>query len=262
MHVPSGLVPRLAAAARRAGSRVEIQDRAEPPIPASAPDITNLDEDGRRLVAALAGNRRGVILVRSPGKRMAAIELALRVFPTGRFMIVTKTRSEARKIAEALRADREEPVACYTRQCTTSDVRIQVGTAGGLDLTYASIVLFTDATQILQERVRDSTAHPPSPANLRAARRSLRLQPPRAAADRGIRRPGHRAARPPGRGAGQRPRRLRGLVGQRAAGRTAGPRMEEAVRLATRRTQWGDRPAGHGPGRWRCGNALGVRLVP
>jgi hypothetical protein len=45
-------------------------------------------------------------------------------------------------------------VGCFTRQHTTSDVRIQVGTAGGLDLADAKVVLFTDARHVLHERVR------------------------------------------------------------------------------------------------------------
>ncbi len=154
LHVLSGLVPRLAAAARRAGYPVELQDLAEPTVPASAPDGADLDDDGQRLAAILARCRRAVLQVRSPGDRLAAIELALRLFPTGRFMIVTMTRSEARKIARILQAGREEPVACYTRQLTTSDARIQVGTDGGLDLLGPGVVLFTDARHVLREGVR------------------------------------------------------------------------------------------------------------
>ena len=55
LHVLSGLVPRLAAAARRAGYPVELQDLAEPTVPASAPDGADLDDDGQRLAAILRG---------------------------------------------------------------------------------------------------------------------------------------------------------------------------------------------------------------
>ena len=45
-------------------------------------------------------------------------------------------------------------MACYTRQLTTSDARIQVGTDGGLDLLGPGVVLFTDARHVLREGVR------------------------------------------------------------------------------------------------------------
>jgi hypothetical protein len=150
---PSGLVPRVAAAARRAGYPAEVKDVAEPPVPAAMATADGLDAAGRRLAAALAASRRGVVLARSNRERMAVIRQAIDLFSTARIMVVTKTRGEARRIGEALRSGRGEPVDVYTRQPTTSDARIQVGTAGSLDLSIAGVVLLVDATQTLHDGV-------------------------------------------------------------------------------------------------------------
>jgi hypothetical protein len=149
----SGLVPRVAAAARRAGYTVEVQDEAGTLIPA-APPAAGLHADRRRLAAALAGRRMGVVLARSDAERLAFMGLVLDLFAPGRVMVVTKTRDEAWEVCRALQAGRDEPVACYTRQFTRSDARIQVGTAGSLDLAGARVVVFMDATQVQHERVR------------------------------------------------------------------------------------------------------------
>jgi hypothetical protein len=152
--VPSGLVPRLVAAASRAGYEVEVRDLTEPLITASPAGLPDLADDRRRLATALAGSRRGVVHYRTADERLATIKLALGLFPTGRLMVVTTTRGEARKIARALRAGRDEPVGCFTRQFTRSDVRLQVGTAGGLDPTVAAVIVFSDARQVLHQRLR------------------------------------------------------------------------------------------------------------
>lgn len=151
----AGLVPRVAAAARRAGYAVEVRDEGEPTIAAAPVDDLGLDPDRRRLAADLAGCRRGVVLALTRADRIATIDLILELFAPGRVMIVTKTRDEAREISRALRAGRREPVACYTRQRTQSDIRVQVGTAGGLDLADARVVIFADATQALHEGIRN-----------------------------------------------------------------------------------------------------------
>ena len=67
---------------------------------------------------------------------------------------MTSTRAEARAVAAALRGGREEPVACYVRQYTRSDVRIQVGTAGSLELGDSDVVVLADAGLALHERVQ------------------------------------------------------------------------------------------------------------
>jgi hypothetical protein len=150
---PSGLVPRVADVVRRAGYRVEVQDFAEPPVPAAMAVADALDADRRQLAAELAASRRGVVLTRSACERTAVIELAIELFAPAKVMVVTKTRREAWGIGKALRAGRQEPVAIFTRQHTTSDVRIQVGTAGSLDLVHAGVVILADATQALHNRI-------------------------------------------------------------------------------------------------------------
>jgi hypothetical protein len=64
LPIPSGVVPRLAEAARRTGCRVQLQEPAEPPTPASRPDVADLDVR-QRLVAAPAGSRQGIVQGRS-----------------------------------------------------------------------------------------------------------------------------------------------------------------------------------------------------
>lgn len=149
----SGLAPRVAEAARRAGYRVEVLAESEPPIQAAPLDGLDLVGDRRRLAEALVGVRRGVVLAASWGERLAAIDLILRLFSPGRIMVVTTLRNDAFRIAAALRRRHREPVACYTRQYTQSDARIQVGTYGCLDLDAADVIVFEEATQVLHVRV-------------------------------------------------------------------------------------------------------------
>ena len=156
LWVPSGLVPRLADAARRAGYQVEIEDLAEPFVPAPRTDVPGIVDDARRkLIAALVGNRRGVIQARSDRDRFGVIDLLPRVFTRRPIAIVAKSRCEAKKISRRLRATQGEPVDCCTRGRTDSDDRIRVGTINSLDLTVAGVVVFVDATQILHEDVPD-----------------------------------------------------------------------------------------------------------
>jgi hypothetical protein len=151
----AGLVARVAASLRRAGYQVEIQDRGIPPISNVEPDVVNVTSyEQRAFVVALAGNRRGVIEVRSDRDRFEVIELVLRVFAQYPVAIVTKTRREARKLSRHLTATLKEPVDCCTRGLTGSDIRVRVGTIGSLDLTLASVVLFTDASQVLHKDVQ------------------------------------------------------------------------------------------------------------
>ena len=100
LHVPSGLVPRLAEAARRAGHAVEVEDLAERPVPAGTSDLAGLDDDHRRLAAHLAIARRGVVVAGSAAERVAVIAMAARVFPAGLFMVMTKTRKQAGEIEQ------------------------------------------------------------------------------------------------------------------------------------------------------------------
>lgn len=159
LHVPSGLVPRLVAAAGRAGYSVDVQDGGNLVVPASMVDLLGEREDIVRLAAALAGSRRGVLAARSRGHRLAALRLIIRLFPAGKIMVFASTRAEAKKIARDLSSRAAEPIACFTRQLTRSDVRVQVGTLGGLDPTVAGVVVFADARQALHARARRDLAH-------------------------------------------------------------------------------------------------------
>ena len=172
--------------------------------------------------------------VRSAADRLAVLDLAIRVFQTGHLMIVASTRSAARTVARALRAGRAEPVRCFIRQPTRSDVGIQVGTAGSLDPTVAGVVVFADATQVLHERVRRdvSASHASGSTGCSTSgdlgrRERLVIE---GYVGPVIGRLG-RAGRRPGRGAG----RLRRLARRRAAGQTDRTRMEADVDLGNRR---------------------------
>jgi hypothetical protein len=150
----SGLVPRVEAAARRAGYPVEIRDEAEPVTPAAPSGARGeLDEDLRGLADRLEPRRRGVVLVRSGRDRLRAIELIVRMFPRGR-VVVAKTRREARQIVRHLGASLDEPIDFCTRGLTLSEIRVRVGTEGSLDLALGSVVVFADATSVLHERLR------------------------------------------------------------------------------------------------------------
>ncbi|MGP0070009.1 MAG: hypothetical protein ACLQGP_41205 [Isosphaeraceae bacterium] len=156
VNVPAGLVPRLAAAARRAGYRVDIQDHGEPPSAAPAPDLVGAIDNARLgLAESLARSRRGVIEVCSAQDKPSMIELVARVFTSGPIAIVTKSRREAIMLNRRLATSLREPVHCCTRGRTGSDGRIRVGTIRSLDLTVAGVVFFVDATQILHEDVPD-----------------------------------------------------------------------------------------------------------
>ncbi len=159
LHVPSGVVQRLVAAARRAGYSVDVQDRAESVVPASKPDLVGERADIVRLAAVLAGSRRGLVAARSRGHRLAALRLIIRLFPAGKIMVFASTRAEAKKIARDLSSRAEEPIACFTRQLTRSDFRVQVGTLGGLDPTVAGVVVLADARQALHARARREHAY-------------------------------------------------------------------------------------------------------
>ena len=210
---------------------MEVRELAEPPVPASPPQLEDLDEEPRRLVAALTRSRRGVVRVRSAADRLAVLDLAIRVFQTGHLMIVASTRSAARTVARALRAGRAEPVGCFIRQPTRSDVGIQVGTAGSLDPTVAGVVVFADATQVLHERVRRDVSRLPRQRiyGLLDERRNLSRRERlviEGYVGPVIGRLGLRGRRT-GRGAG----RLRRLARRRAAGRTDRTGMEADVDL-------------------------------
>jgi hypothetical protein len=154
VNVPAGLVPRLAAAARRAGYRVDIQDHGEPPRAAPSPEFVGLIDNARLdLAGSLAGNRRGVIEVRSAQDKLSMVELVARVFTLRPIAIVTKSRREARTICWHLGRTLAEPVECCIRGSVRPDARIRVGTINNLDLTVAGVVVFVDATQILHKDV-------------------------------------------------------------------------------------------------------------
>jgi hypothetical protein len=157
--VPAGLVPRLAAVLRRAGCRVEIEDRTDPLIPDPAPEFPEVaGEEQRAIVAALAGNRRGAIEVRSDRDRLAVLGLAMKVFTKHRIAIVTATRAAARKIGRYLRSILNEPVQLCTRGLAYSDARVRVGTIGSLDLELAQVIIFAQAAQVLHKDGPDRLA--------------------------------------------------------------------------------------------------------
>jgi hypothetical protein len=162
--IPSGLVPRLAAVLRRAGCRAEIEDLTDPLIPDPAPEIPDAaDDEERAILAALAGNRRGVIPVRSDRDRLAVLGRAMKVFAKHRIIVVAATRAEARKIDRHLRAILKEPVACCTRGLAYTDARVRVGTIGSLDPTVGQVIFFTGATQVLRADVPARLAICPRP---------------------------------------------------------------------------------------------------
>jgi hypothetical protein len=153
-NVPAGLVPRLAAVARRAGYRVDIQDLGEPPRAAPSPELVGvIDNEQLDLAESLAGSRRGVIVVRSTQHKLGMVELVARVCTLHPIAIVTKTRREARKFCWSLGKTLAEPVECCIRGSVRPDARIRVGTINNLDLTVAGVVVFVDATQILHKDV-------------------------------------------------------------------------------------------------------------
>ena len=151
--IPSGLIPRLCAFARRLGLEVELLDVGPAPVDATVFPSGRLTAEREQIASVLAGSRRGVLLAGSRAERFALLGLILDLFRTGRRMIVTKTRSEARSLSALLRSCRGEPIGCFTQQYTRSDVGIQVGTAGSLVLADASVVILTDATQAAHQRV-------------------------------------------------------------------------------------------------------------
>ncbi len=158
LHVPSGLVSRLVAAAGRAGYSVDVQDGGNRVVPASMVDLVGEREDIVRLAAALAGSRRGVLAARSRDHRLAALRLIIRLLQDGKIMIIASTLAEPKKIARDLSSRTAEPSGCFTRQLNRSDVRVQVGTLGGLDPTVAGVVVFADARQALHARARRDLA--------------------------------------------------------------------------------------------------------
>jgi hypothetical protein len=153
-YFPSGLVTRLAALLRRAGYLVEVHDLSEPCSPAPVSDPAGLvDQNKRDIVTALAGNRRGVVRARSDRDKTAALELLLKTYPQHRFMIVTKTEKEARKIASHLQDIVGEPVDFCTRGSGRSEVRVRVGTERSLDFTATTVLVFADALQVLHKSI-------------------------------------------------------------------------------------------------------------
>ena len=152
LWIPAGSVSRITALLERHGYAVEIVDLTlpRPGVTIDQSVLAKLPEDEASFVRAVVENRRSLIEVPKPVRRVAMIAAAARALPEARITIATVTRDLAQMIHKRLARRVDEPLLLLNRGgYVLSDARLRVGTHAGVDASTSDVIIFPEATDAI-----------------------------------------------------------------------------------------------------------------
>jgi hypothetical protein len=170
VRILAGLVPRVAAALRRAGHTVEVVDLAPPctRLEADSEWLERQDDATRAPFAAIEQNRRGQIAVPAVASKPASLVTIVTAFPTAHITVVVATRQRARSLGGHLRHRLGEPVTVAAGAYICAPARLRIAIPAYKQPADADLVIFESsdsavnkvAVESLEELDRPRLAEP------------------------------------------------------------------------------------------------------